>query len=90
MASKRNREQGRGQLSFLGGGCEVEYEFSGDPKRLNGEGTLLAEASEMRAAFAAGRAILTFEDGRLTPITVIAQTDGDPRAFFEIRTARAY
>lgn len=83
-------ERGRGQLSYVGGRCDVDYEFTGDAKRLNGSGVLNGSPDEMRAVFSAGQATLTFEDGRPISIIVVAQTAGDVRAFFEVRTARAY
>lgn len=79
---------GNGRLVFSGGACDVAYDFVGDVKRSAGKGSLTASPDEMRAAFRAGRANLTFDDGRDAVITVVAHSEGAPNAYFEMTGAR--
>jgi hypothetical protein len=48
-----------------------------------GKGSVTGEAEHMRAAFRAGRVMLSLDDGRQLPIQVTAHTEGGATAYFE-------
>jgi hypothetical protein len=81
---------GEGVLKFTDVTETVAYRITGRPEDLRLDrpplrGVLHAQPQTALAAFRAGRALLTLEDGRDYRLTVVAHTEGGDAAFFEIR-----
>jgi hypothetical protein len=94
IRSKPPVMSGDGVLTFGGVTEKVAYQITSTPAELRSErpgrrqirGGLKASPATALAAFRAGRAHLTLEDGSLCRITVIAHTEGGGAAFFEIES----
>jgi len=76
-------------LRFAGQSADVRYELTGNAQSLNGltprlRGALRTTPEVAAAAFRAGYAVLSLQDGRDRRITVTAMTAGDSTCYFEI------
>jgi hypothetical protein len=75
-----------GTLIFPGFAEQVAYDFQCDQKRRSGKGSLKGlNPEQMRSAFKRGQMRLRLADGGEMPIVVVAHTEGDNTAFFEIQ-----
>ena len=79
---------GQGALTIARQSQEIAFSLlvsSGPAGRRSGKGSLTGEPEAMRRAFRAGDARLTLDDGTQHQIAIVAHTEGDATAYFELR-----
>ena len=76
---------GAGVLTFRRTPHLVHYRIESGDVLQTGKGWVTGQAEDMRAAFSAGRAVLTLENDATLPVTFVAYAAANDAVYFEIR-----
>jgi hypothetical protein len=87
MSKSKPPRTGTGSLAVARDNQPVEFSImfvNAMNGRQGGKGAVTGDPEAMRAAFRAGRARLTLDDGAVLDVAVIAHAEGSPTAYFQL------